>query len=239
MCTDGCPTDFALAHTLEFREKYKPWAMTPSAYETSKVGWVYVRGYSPSKFTTSEKGGSSVLWYRPGLEKIPDTKYEPFTRVLIQGIDTCIADALQRSDGKVGKCNILLDANGFGLSYIPAMGATKKLLTILKDHLPSRLGVLIIANAARPAQIMLNLVLPFLSPEVRRKIHLLPTNAQERAKMLSSLVEEEFVPVWLGGSDDYVFDAEEYHINGNFKTEFISDEEGLEYLKTMPYHSTK
>ena len=211
--------------------------MTTSAFNANKVGWIYVRGYSPSRYTNSKEGGSAVLWYRPGLEKIPSDKYEEFTRILIQGVETCVADALNRSNGKVGRCNVVLDAKGFGLSMIPSMGATKKLLTMLKDHFPGRMGVFVIANIARPAQMMLNLVLPFLSVEVRQKIHLLPSNKDERSKLLNALVEEEFVPYWLGGKDRYVFNADEYYNSGKYKTEFISDEAGLEYMKTMPYHA--
>lgn len=171
------------------------------------------------------------------MNKLTSERYEAYARVLVHGIDTCIADVLRRSNGKVGKCNILLDANGFGLSGIPSMGMTKRLLSMLQDHYPDRLGVFVIANMANAAQIFLKMVLPFLPIEVRRKIHLLPSDAQGKSKMLKSLVVEQFVPTWLGGQDTHNFDANEYYKTGSYKSEFISDEEGVEYVKTMPYHT--
>jgi hypothetical protein len=238
LCTDGCSTDFALAHTLEFRAKYKPWAMTPSGMKENTKGMVYVRGYSPTRYhSDSKQGGSSVLWYRPGVQKMTVATYEAYARVLIHGIDTCIADALSRSNGKIGKCNILLDAAGFGLSSIPPMASTKRLLKMMQDHFPNRLGVFVIANMAKPAQIFLKMVMPFLPMEVRRKIHILPSNINERAGLLTLLVEEKFIPTWLGGRDPYQFDAIDYYKTGDYKSEFITDEEGIEYVKTMPYHA--
>lgn len=238
LCTSGCPTDFALAHTIEFREKYQPWSITPSAVEENSKGWVYVRGYSPTRYhPDNEVGGSALMWYRPGLHKMSNDRYEAYARVLVHGIDTCIADAMKRSNGKIGKCNIVLDAAGFGLSYIPPIGSTKRILSMLQDHFPDKMGVLVVANMAKPAQIFMKMVFPFLPLEVRRKIHILPTDAESRSEMLKMLVEEKFIPSWLGGKDAYEFNANEYYKTGKYKSDFISDEEGIEYVTTMPYHA--
>ncbi len=171
------------------------------------------------------------------MHKISSERYEEYFRVLIHGIDTCIADALKRSNGKIGKCNVLLDAKDFGLSFIPPLGATKRLMSMLQDHFPDSLGVLVVVNMAKAGQIFLKMVMPFLPIEVRRKIHVVPSDAQERMNMLGDLVEEKFIPTWLGGTDTYVFDSTEYYKSGKYRSDFISDEEGLEYIKTMPYHA--
>ena len=44
----GCPPERAIAHSLEWREKYKPWCMSPSGIQENVKGFVYTRGYSPS-----------------------------------------------------------------------------------------------------------------------------------------------------------------------------------------------
>ena len=212
--------------------------MTPSAFDENSKGWLYVRGYSPSRYDpNNEKSGSSVMWFRPGLQKISKERYEEYIRVLVHGIDTCVADAFKRSNGKVGKCNVFLDANGFGLSYIPPMGPTKRLLSMLKDHFPDKLGVIVIGNMPKAAHIFLKMIMPFLPVEVRRKIFLLPSDVEGKYAMTKSLVEEKFIPTWLGGKDSYKFDATEYYKTGNNRSDFISDEEGVEYRKTMPYHA--
>ena len=154
-----------------------------------------------------------------------------------EDIDACVADALKRSGGKIGKCNAVLDSKGFGLSYIPPMSATKRALSMLQDHFPDRLGVFVIANMAKPAQIFLKMVMPFLPIEVRRKIHVLPDHGEKRSEMLKKLVDEQYIPTWLGGTDTYEFNAVEYYEKSEHRTEFCTEEEGRSYLTTMPYHA--
>jgi len=87
----------------------------------------------------------------------------------------------------------------------------------------------VIANMGAAAQWFFKMVMPFLPSEVRLKIHILPTRGKDRLKILKSLVEEQFIPTWLGGKDDYIFDATEYYMNGSYKSAFITDEQGVEY----------
>lgn len=210
-----------------FREQYKPWAITPSAFAENKKGWVYVRGYSPI-----ERGGS-VLWCRLGLHKISVERHEEYFRALLHGVETCVKDALQRSNGKNGKCNIVIDASGVGFSYIPPINITKKILPIFDQLFSGRFGNLVVVNMAMAAQIFFKVVMPFLPDNVQSKIHILPKNSEEASNMLKSLVEEEFIPTWLGGRDNYVFNADEYYNTGKYKSAFISDNEGVEYNKLM------
>ena len=223
--------DIVPVHQRDFKDKdsirvkYKPWYITPAAFNENQKGWVYVRGYSPI-----ERGGS-LLWYRPGLHKLCKDRYEAYFRALLNGVETCVKDSLERSNGKVGKCNVVLDANGVGFSHIPPMSITKKILPLFTNLFSGRLGILLIANMAPAAQIFLKMVIPFLPPLVRQKIHLLPSDTKERLSVLRPLVEEEFIPSWLGGGDRYIFDAVEYYKIGKYKSDFISDEEGIEYVK--------
>ena len=236
LCKDNCPVEVALTHTVEFREKFQPWKMTDAAYRENQLGWMYVRGYSPTRYhENASKGGYSLLWYRPGKKKID--AYEPYIRVVINSLDRCVADSLSRSDGYVGKCNVILDCDGFGMMMIPPMKFVKKILPMMQDHFPDRMGVLILVNLAGAAQIFMGIVTPFLPDAVKKKIHVLPNDEEAKEKMLKELVDEQFVPTWLGGKDGYLFNAAEYYKGGAFETEFFSDEEGIEYARTMPYHA--
>ena len=51
-------------------------------------------------------------------------------------------------------------------------------------------------------------------------------------EMLSHLIDPRYVPDWLGGTDHYVFDAE-----AEYAGSMCTEEEGREYLTTMPYHA--
>lgn len=235
ICEDGCPADFAVYNSLRYREEYQPQKMTVSALKENRNGWVYVRGYSPSRYhQDSSVGGSSVLWMTPGLHKMEDP--EPYIRVLMNAIDRCIGDALIRSGGTNAKCNIVVDCADFGLSKIPPIVPTKRALKMLQDHNPDRLGVLVMLNASSAAQMFLKVIMPFLPDIVRQKIHLVPNDPNKRMEMMKELVEERFIPVRLGGADDYKFNADHYYTS-EVKTEIISDEEGVKYYETIPYYA--
>lgn len=235
-CSDGCTADFALAHTLEFREKFRPWLITPSVQKENSNGWMYIHGYSPTRYhEDAERGGYSIIWFRPGLHKIDNA--EAFIRTIIHTIDKCLADVLSRTDSQVGKCNVVLDAQGFGPTYIPPIKATKKLLKMLQDHFPDTMGVLVLINMGRASQMFMSIVNPFLPDIVKRKIHIVPNDNDKRREMLSQLIDEKFIPTWLGGTDNYQFESTEYYQQGRYKSDFCTNEEGLDYIETMPYHA--
>ena len=232
----SCPLDVSLKHTLEFREKFQPWKMTDAAYRENELGWMYVRGHSPTRYhEDASKGGYSLLWYRPGKKKIE--AYEPYIRVVINSLDRCVADSLNRSGGHIGKCNIVLDCDGFGMRMIPPMKFVKTILPMMQDHFPDRMGVLVLVNLAGAAQIFMGIVTPFLPDAVKKKIHVLPNDEPARTEMLKELMVDQFVPTWLGGKDGYSFNSAEYYKKGEFESEFFSNEEGIEYVETMPYHA--
>jgi len=236
LCHAGCDSDFAIAHTIEWREKYKPWLMTPSALIENDKGWIYHRGYSKNPFVNdNRKGGYSMIWYRPGLKKIDDG--EAYIRTLLNAFDLAIADAFMRSNQKIGKVNVVLDCTGFRFSYIPTISQVIKLLKMLQDHYPDKLGMLIITNLQGAAGIVLKMVMPLLPPVVQDKIKVLPNDEEECLYILRNMVDENYLPDWLGGSDSFQFEKESYYNKDGLKRLYWSDEEGREYLTTMPYHA--
>lgn len=237
VCSDGCPADFAITNTFEFKQKYKPEKMTPAAFNENKDGFVYVRGYSPTRYHSDPAvGGASILWLRPGLKKMENA--EAFSRALLNALETCIADTYVRSGGKIGKCNVFLDCDDVGFSKILPIGPTKSLLKKMQDNYPDKLGVFVIANVSGAAQMFLKLVLPLLPQVVRQKIHIIPNDKEKRDSMLKELVHKDFIPTRLGGKDDYTFSPEEFYKSGRYEVEFISDAEGLEFIESMPYYSS-
>lgn len=240
LCQKGCPADFALAHTLEFRIKFKPWLITPSTYRENEAGLMYVHGHSPTRYhEDASKGGFSLAWYTPGNRRksTSDDAYEDYIRVVVNAIETCTVDALSRSDGKIGKCNMVLDFAGFGISMIPPIGVIKKLLKMLQDHFPDRLGVLVIMNMASAAQMILKLTMPFIPKIVKQKIHILPNNREAQFDMLKELIDEQYIPIRFGGADDFKFDAKTYYDSGMYQSDVWSEQEGRGYTESMPYHA--
>ena len=94
--------------------------------------------------------------------------------------------------------------------------------------------MIVLTNVSRTAEFVVNLIKPLITKEVRDKIHILSHDPNRRAAELEALIETEYIPVWLGGSDAYQFDAKEYYSD---RHNYWSDEEGRAFVETMPYHA--
>lgn len=211
---------------LSLKEVYQPWSMTPSSFSENKEGWVYVRG-------SLLDGQGSIVWYRPGLNKMTRDRHEAYFRVLLNGIHSCIKDSKRLSNGTNETCNVVLDATSVGFSHIPPMDETKKIMVLFESLFSGHLGVLILANMSAASQVFFKMVLSFLPKEVKRKIHVLPSQEKKKRSMLKSLIQEDCIPFWLGGSDNFVFNAEQFYNRGYYKSDLITEEEGLKYKELL------
>ena len=81
---------------------------------------------------------------------------------------------------------------------------------------------------------LMKMVLPFVTEDVRAKIHIIPNGEEERREMLLQFIDEDQIPSYLiSGNDDYKFGGKEY-----YDGKCILPEEGiLDYIATMPYHA--
>jgi len=231
LCSKGCPASYALAHTLQWRETFKPWLISPSAIHENRDGFVYFRGHGKS--LKNDNHGHGMVWLRAGVhESTPDpTNY---FRALLNALDMAVADTLHRSHQKIGKFNVVIDANGASFQILPKLGDAKKGIVMLQDHYPDRLGIVVLANFSRVAEFLLTMIKPLITKEVRDKILILPKDAMKRKEILESIVEKEYIPDYLGGQDTYRFNVKEYYSD---KTLHFSDKEAREYLTAMPYHA--
>lgn len=224
----GCPPERALSHTLQWREAYKPWLAPPSLLVENANGYSYHRGFSPSETPGGKHG---TVWLRLGHRVKNDLS---FFRGILHSGDRAIAEALIESKGETGKFNVVIDCAGFSLSGTPSLHALKQGVTMLQDHFPNRLGMIFLVHLSRPGEIFLKIVLSLITKEVRDKIKILPNHDKAKSlAVLRTVVEEDYIPQWLGGTDSYQFDAETYYPQHLRCTE----EEALEFLQSMPYHA--
>ena len=230
LCLQKCRAEFAIAHTLEWREKYKPWCMSPLGIQQNSNGFVYTRGYSPT--LSGDNKGHTLVWLRISIHRGVDLVQ--WARSILNSLERAVADSLKRSKGKVGRFNCVVDAKGFNLSMLFAMGAVKHMIIMLQDHFPDRVGVVLLANLSKPAQFVLGLIQPLISKEVRDKIRILPDDLESRQAMLDALVVPEYLPDYLGGIDDWRFDSKEYYSS---RKHHCTETETTEYLTSMPYHT--
>lgn len=231
-----CPLHYALEHTLTWRERYQPWRIAPSVLQENKVGWVYTRGFArPSNDhheNDSYGGQHALIWVRPG-QVSNVISGDAYFRAILHTVERAIAAALQLNNNNnnngVGKFNVIVDAQDYHYRKMPNLGTIKRHLVLLQDHYPDRLGMMFLCRMSRPAEFFVSLIKPLLTAEVREKIVLVPQARQD--EYFQALTTPEYIPTWLGGTDDYQFDANEYYaINNNDKEQgqmIMSDEESV------------
>lgn len=231
LCAKGCNSEVALGHTLEWREKFKPWMYSPAVVKENEKGFVFFHGFSDPK-EEGENSSHAIVWIRGGLRnKIDDTAQ---TRAYVNTLERAVAASLQRSNGRVGKFNVVLDGTGFSFRLMPSVHAVKAFVTMLQDHFPDRLGMILMTNLGSVGEMLANIILKLLSEEVRNKIIVLPHDPQERQLILNTVVGYQNSPTWLGGPDTYEFNVNEYYKDPAL---MLSDKEAIEYVETMPYHA--
>jgi hypothetical protein len=225
----GCDASVAILHTLEFREQYKPWLVTPSIKKANSEGLIYQRGFSPP-YSEDENGSHAIVVIRLSRRVTADDKDGIFfTRAMIGEFDRAVAASLQRSNGRVGKFNAVVDGTDFTLSTMPSIGTVKSLIAILQDHFADRLGVVVLVNVGPICEILLKIFVSLITEEVRNKIVMLPHDQNERMAALETILGKDNTPIWLGGVDNYVFQVDEHYANNK-----VSIDEALDYLATMP-----
>ena len=171
------------------------------------------------------------VWVRPGRRVKVDDLFS--TRMYVNALEKSIAASLLNSKGRVGKFNVVLDGKSFSWGLMPSLHQLKTFVCMLQDHFPDRLGIILLTNLGRVGDFVVSVIKPLISEEVRQKIKVLPRDASLRRETLQAVVGANNIPKWLGGKDSYEFKAHEYYSDSMI----IPDEESLEYIQTMPYHS--
>ncbi|KAL3931701.1 MAG: hypothetical protein SGBAC_011186 [Bacillariaceae sp.] len=231
LCSQGCDSSVAVGHTLEWREKYKPWMYSPSVVKENENGFVFFHGFSDPK-EDGENSSHAIVWIRGGLRTKVDDAFQ--TRAYVNTLERAVAGSYARSNGRVGKFNVVLDGTGFTFGLMPSLGSVKIFVTMLQDHFPDKLGIILLTNLGSVGEMLAKMILKLLSDEVRNKIIILPHHPQARQAILNTAVGYENSPTWLGGPDKYQFNVEEYYADPEH---MLSDKEALEYIETMPYHA--
>jgi len=221
----GCDAPVAIEHSLKYRELFRPWIVTQSMKLENQHGSCYTHGFGR---TPIQDGAHALVWVRPGKRVKKDDVIQ--NRIYMHTLDRAVARSLEASQGRVGKFNVIVDGTGFSWGLLPSLRNLKIFVTMLQDHFPDRLGIILLCHLGRVGEALVKLFLPLITQEVRNKIVVLTRKNQE--EVLEELIGFENVPAWLGGSDSYVFDVKEYY-QGDVATE----EEAKAYLTTMPYHA--
>ncbi|KAJ3151611.1 hypothetical protein HDU86_006030 [Geranomyces michiganensis] len=144
--------------TLKWRHEYGPHRIDPAEVEPEAVnGKEFLTGFD--------------LQGRPSLYLVPrkeHTKtYDRQLRYVVYNLER----AIRAMPPGIESLNILIDYEGLSVFTAPPASQSKKVLQILGDHYPERLGKGFIFNPSWYLWAFFKIIGPFIDPITRSKIH--------------------------------------------------------------------
>ncbi|KAJ3146761.1 hypothetical protein HDU89_006016 [Geranomyces variabilis] len=144
--------------TLKWRHEYGPHRIDPTEVEPEAIhGKEFLTGFD--------------LHGRPSLYLVPrkeHTKtYDRQLRYVVYNLER----AIRAMPPGVESLNILIDYEGLSVFTAPPASQSKKVLQILGDHYPERLGKGFIFNPSWYLWAFFKIIGPFIDPITRSKIH--------------------------------------------------------------------
>ncbi|PVF96100.1 CRAL/TRIO domain-containing protein [Serendipita vermifera] len=178
-----------IAGTLAWRREYKPDLIPPEEVRIeSETGKIILNGF--------DINGRPIITMHPGREntKPSDRQLRHLVYVLERAIDLMPTG----QDSLV----IIVDYRSTTLRTNPSISVAAKVLTILQNHYPERLGRAIVVNLPFILQFFYKGISPFLDPVTKEKMRFNPD--------LKELVPDDHLDVQFGGSYNYEFEPTVY-----------------------------
>ncbi|KAI8466429.1 MAG: CRAL-TRIO domain-containing protein [Monoraphidium minutum] len=145
--------------------------------------------------TGPDRAGRSVLVFI-GKNHFPRPDQAEVQRFFCYSADAGIA--LSKTGGAPGVVLVFM-ARGFGWANFDIAGLSM-LFRMVHTHYVERLAVMYIHGASRAFQILFKVVEPFVHPDTRRKVVLLPCDDDAAAEVLAADIGREALPPSLGGT---------------------------------------
>ncbi|KAJ3081786.1 hypothetical protein HDU99_004660 [Rhizoclosmatium hyalinum] len=196
-----------LQDTLQWRREYRPTESDTGPMEShAALGGQYFSGFDkkgrPLLILISRLGGS-VKDYETSI-RFSIYTIEKGIRLMPKGV-TQLAVLVDYSDMSM--------FNGYPISV------TSKFMGVLSRYYPELLGTLVVVNPSWYMPVALGLLSPFLDPVTKAKMHFSNPNDGQVIKTeagtggwcnILDIVDAEMLPVELGGSFKFTFDAQTY-----------------------------
>jgi hypothetical protein len=221
----GCAAEQAVDYTLQWRTDYQPWCVPPSLLQENAQGWAYTRGFAHPTPSAPHHGAHAMVWIRVGQHRT--MQVDAYFRAIVHALERAVTAALHHSHGRVGRINVVVDGAGFEWDKLPDIRHIQQTVHILQDvsdiskcivniviimtilhsthsltalvqHYSNRLGLIVIVNTSRMAELFINVMKKLITKEVGEKIRILSHNPEKRLEELKALVEERYIPTWLG-----------------------------------------
>mmetsp|Transcript_23180 Transcript_23180/g.38136 ORF Transcript_23180/g.38136 Transcript_23180/m.38136 type:complete len:262 (-) Transcript_23180:482-1267(-) len=185
--------------TLEWREQYKPWAITwDEVNKGSETGKMYRYGY--------DKEGHPVLILQPRLENLAkgDATRPIKMKLLVYTLER-IVDSMPPG---VEKLVLLIDFKGYSSSNAPDLKTSKETLNILSNHYPERLHRAVCLRPPWFFYTFYKMIGPFVDPVTRQKVVF--KKDSHSSDLLWEIFPKDQLEEAMGGTSKFTYDHKSY-----------------------------
>eukprot|EP00762_Andalucia_godoyi_P008463 ANDGO_05786.mRNA.1 CRAL-TRIO domain-containing protein C23B6.04c len=184
-----------LLSTLQWRHSFRPHRISPDDVEEEALtGKVYRNGY--------DRAGRPIIYMRPGRENTKN--YDRQVMHLVYHLESAV-----RSMGPgVESFVFIIDYSGFSLSKSPPMAVSKRVLSILSDNYPERLGKAFLVSYPFYMGAFWAAISPFLNKVTKSKITFV--KGHKVKEVIGEFVDHEVLEAAFSGAKNYEYVHETY-----------------------------
>ncbi|XP_033123313.1 uncharacterized protein LOC117121976 isoform X2 [Anneissia japonica] len=161
--------------------------------------------YWPGGLAGYDKDGGPV-WIEPTgngdpkglLQSCKTSDLLKYNICRMEGFTKAINEQTQKLGKSIAGVTLIMDMHGLGRHHLwkPGIDLYNQINTILQDHYPETLKVILIIRAPKIFPLAYTLCRPYLNPATRRKIHILGSDWRQ---VLLKYVSDDVLPVHWGG----------------------------------------
>jgi len=189
-----------LVETMKWRAEFKPDEITTDMVASSiRLGGMYHHGYD--------------RYCRPMIYLKVAEKPDPHTRLeKMQFMIFTLEQAIKRMEKERGveKMVWCVNCKNYNFKYNGEFGFARELLSILQNHYPERLGVLILVDAPFVFRAFWKVISPFVDAKTLKKVVFVSGSKNEKRKILEEFIDLKDLPAKYFGDSDFLFDAERH-----------------------------
>lgn len=210
-CTDACLMRYLVARnwnvnqahkmlveTLRWRLEFKPeeirWHEVAREAETGKV----------YRANFHDREGRTVLIMKAGIKNT--SSLDDNVRHLVYLLENSIL-ALPKGQEKM---SWLIDFNGFSINTSVPIKTARDIVSILQNHYPERLAIIVMYNPPRIFQAFWKVVSYFVDKESSQKIKFVYPNNKESVELMKTFFDAENLPSEFGGRATLNYDHPEF-----------------------------
>lgn len=183
-----------LAETIEWRRSAKPTELPISLVKSEMNGKTFVSPHCDLE-------GRPIVVMRNRLEQTHD--FEGNVAHLIYHLER----AVKRT---TDKWNLIIDFDGYSMRNAPPLKTSRTTLHIMQAHYPERLHKAFLIQPPFLFFAAFKAISPFIDPVTRDKIVFVRGSKQDQTALLAKHFPLSSLEKCLGGTSDYVFDADAY-----------------------------